>query len=366
LSYTQDITPRYPLIYVGGVCAGVLTIIINEEEMPNVRMPRKGSMAYWPRKRASKSYPRIKQWSNKAFDKANLLGFAGYKAGMTHLLGIDNKKSSPTKDEEISMPVTVIECPPLKFLSARFYKKNAYGFFVAKEIMFNPSKHLVRTLVISKKTSEARDAKELEQINPDDYAELTVVVHTQPSLAGIGKKKPEIFEMKLSGGNKEKLDFIKAHADKEISLDQVFKEAQTVDTHGVTKGKGVQGPVKRFGISLKQAKTEKGRRQPGSRGAWRAQQHTMYRTAYAGQTGYHQRTELNKQILKMGNKPDEINPKDGFVHYGRIKTTYALIKGSVQGARKRLIIMTQPIRQSKKEAPLPTITYLSLQSKQGR
>jgi large subunit ribosomal protein L3 len=331
--------------------------------MSNVRKPRRGSMAYWPRKRASRSYPRIRQWSNQHFDKANLLGFAGYKVGMTHLLGIDNKKTSPTKEEEVGMPVTVVECPPLKILSARFYKKNAYGFFVAKDIMFKLSKDLVRTISVSKKT---QDAKELEQINPDDYAEITVVVYTQPRLSGIGKKKPEIFEMKLGGANKDKLEFIKAHADKEISFDQVFREAQTVDTHGITKGKGIQGPVKRFGISLKQAKTEKGRRQPGSRGAWCAQQHTMYRTAYSGQTGYHQRTELNKQIVKIGSKADEINPKDGFVHYGKVKTTYVLIKGSVQGTKKRLIIMTQPVRPPKKEAPLPTITHISLQSKQGR
>lgn len=331
--------------------------------MPNVRMPRKGSMAYWPRKRASRIYPRIRQWSNQSFEKANLLGFAGYKVGMTHLLGTDNKKTSVTKDEEISMPVTVIECPPLKILSARFYKKNAYGFFVAKDITFKPSKDIIRTLPVSKKT---QDLKEIDQINPDDYAEITAVVYTQPRIAGIGKKKPEIFEMKLGGDNRAKLDFIKTHADKEISFDQVFKEAQTVDVHGVTKGKGIQGPVRRFGISLKQHKTEKGRRQPGSRGAWCGQQHQMYRTAYSGQTGFHQRTELNKQIVKIGNKAEEINPKDGFIHYGKVKTAYVLLKGSTLGSRKRLIVMTQPVRQPRKEAPLPSITHISLQSKQGR
>nr|AJS12861.1 large subunit ribosomal protein L3 [uncultured archaeon] len=331
--------------------------------MSNVRMPRKGSMAVWPRKRARKSYPRIRRWSNQTFEKANLLGFAGYKAGMTHILGVDTKKTSPTKDEEISMPVTVVECPPLKLLSARFYKKNAYGFYVVKDLMFKASKDIVRKLSLPKKLS---DTKEIEQINPDDYAEITVLVHTQPRLAGIGKKKPEIFELKISGAIKDKLDFIKNHVDKDILFEEIFKEAQTVDVHGVTKGKGIQGPVRRFGISLKQAKTEKGRRQPGSRGAWCAQQHTMYRTAYAGQTGYHPRTELNKQIIKIGTKIEEINPKDGFVHYGKIKTTHVLLKGSVLGAKKRLVIMTQPVRPFKKELPVPTITHISLQSKQGR
>jgi len=224
---------------------------------------------------------------------------------MTHLLGIDNRKASPTKDEEIRVPVTVIECPPLKILSVRFYKKNPYGSFVAKEIWLKPAKELMRTLSLPKNIP---DAKELEQINPDDYSEITVLVHTQPRFAGVGKKKPEIIEMKISGGNQDKLAFIKAHADKDILFEEVFKEAQLVDLHAVTKGKGIQGPVRRFGISLKQKKTEKGRRQPGSRGGWRGQQHTMYRTAYAGQMGYHFRTQINTQIFKIATKPEEIKP----------------------------------------------------------
>jgi len=331
--------------------------------MSNTRKPRRGSMGVWPRKRASRSYPRIRKWSNQSFDKASLLGFAGYKAGMTHIVGINNQKTSPTKDEEIAMPVSVVECPPLKILSARFYKTNAYGFYVSTDFMFKPSKDIMRTISMPKKI---HDAKELEGINPDDYSQITVLVYTQPRLAGVGKKKPEIIEMKLGGSNNDKLDFIKAHVDKDIFFEEVFKESQMVDVRGVTKGKGIQGPVKRFGISLKQHKTEKGQRAPGSRGAWCAQQHTMYRTAYAGQMGYHQRTQLNQQIVKIGAKPEEINPKDGFLHYGNIKTTFVLIKGSVQGTKKRLVIFTQPVRKVRKEWPAPTITHISLQSKQGR
>ncbi|KYK24560.1 hypothetical protein AYK26_03190 [Euryarchaeota archaeon SM23-78] len=325
--------------------------------------PRKGSMAYWPRKKAKKIYPRIKGWSKHAFDTSSLLGFAGYKAGMTHILGVDNKKTSPTKGEEIRLPVTVIECPPLKIFSARFYKKNAYGLFVAKDFLFKPSKDLQRKLSLPKKLS---DIKEFDKINPDDYADITILACTQPRLAGIPKRKPEIFELKLSGTNKDKLEFIKTHADKDVSVEEVFKEAQMIDAHAITKGKGTQGPVKRFGIGLRHHKSEKGRRNPGSRGPWKAQQHIMYRTAYAGQTGFQQRIQLGLQIIKIGAKPEEINPKDGFPHYGKVRTTYLLLKGSVPGPKKRMILLTQPLRLPKKEAPLPTIVQISVQSKQGR
>ncbi|HJX05461.1 MAG TPA: 50S ribosomal protein L3 [Candidatus Nanoarchaeia archaeon] len=331
--------------------------------MANIRKPRKGSMGVWPRKRANRSYPRVRSWSSQSFDKPTLLGFCGYKAGMTHLLGVDNKRTSLTKGEEIVMPATIIECPAIKILSARFYKKNAYGMFAATDFFFKPAKELQRKISLPKNIP---DIKELDKINPDDYADISIMVYTQPKAAGFGKKKPEIFELKLSGTNKERLEFIKANADKELAVDQAFKEAQFIDVHAVTKGKGIQGPVKRFGIALKPHKTEKGRRQPGSRGPWRGQQHIMYRTAYSGQMGYHQRFQMNLQVLKIGTKPEEINPKDGFSCYGKIKSSYMLVKGSVPGAKKRLLILTQPLRAPEKEEPLPTITHISLSSKQGR
>jgi len=330
--------------------------------MPNPRKPRRGSMAVWPRKRARRSYPKIRGWSEQKFDKASLLGFIGYKAGMTHIMGIDTKKTSMTKNEEIFMPVTIIECPPMRLFAARFYKTNAYGCRVDHDFFFKPSKDLQRKISIP---SNIPNISDLDKNNPDNYSDIAVLAYTQPSLTGFGKKRPELVELRLCGSNKDKLEFIKNHVDKEIGVEQIFKEAQQVDVRAVTKGKGVQGPVKRFGIALKPHKTEKGRRQPGCRSGWYGWLHMMYRTAYAGQMGYHQRVQYNNQIVKISSNPEEINPKDGFVHYGTVRTTYLLIKGSVPGPKKRAIVMTQPLRQMKEE-PLLTITHISTQSKQGR
>jgi large subunit ribosomal protein L3 len=334
--------------------------------MANIRKPRKGSMGVWPRKRAKRFYPKIRSWANphpdKGSEKSIPLGFCGYKAGMTHLLGMDNRRTSPSKGEEIVFPLTVIECPPIKIFSIRFYKKNAYGFSVSKDFLLKPAKELQRKISTPKNTP---DIKELENIKAEEYDNISVIVYTQPRLAGFGKKKPDIFELKLTGTIKDKMDFAKAHLDKDINLEDVFKEAQIVDARAVTKGKGLQGPIKRFGIALKPHKSEKGRRQPGSRGPWRGQQHIMFRTAYAGQMGMHQRFQMNLQIMKISAKPEEINPKDGFPGYGKVKSTYLLIKGSVPGPRKRMIFLTRAMRQ-KKEEPLPTITHLSMSSKQGR
>ena len=80
--------------------------------MPKTSVPRSGSLAFIPKKRAKRIYPRVKNWRDS--DKLRVSGFAGYKAGMFHALIIDNKKGSPTHGETISVPVTVLDCPSVR------------------------------------------------------------------------------------------------------------------------------------------------------------------------------------------------------------------------------------------------------------
>ena len=61
--------------------------------------PRKGSVAFSPRKRAAKETPRVKSWPKS--DEPKLLGLAGYKVGMTHALVTDTDKNSPTQGMEV-------------------------------------------------------------------------------------------------------------------------------------------------------------------------------------------------------------------------------------------------------------------------
>ena len=184
-----------------------------------------------------------------------------------------------------------------------------------------------------------------------------------PSLTGIGKKKPEVFEIGIGGNKVDQLNYAKSKLGKEIIISEVFKAGQQVDIHAITKGKGVQGPVKRFGINLKRHKSEKGRRTTGSLGGWKAQGHIMWRTAKAGKMGYHVRTEINKWLLKIGNV-NELSMKGGFHNYGVIKNQYVLIKGSIIGPKKRVIRFNEAIRPNK-IAPndAPIIQYINLKQK---
>ena len=327
--------------------------------MGKVTGPRKGSMAFWPRRRSKKPYARVRFWPESAETK--LMCFAGYKAGMTHIIVTDNRPHSLTKGEDLRIPVTVIECPNIKILGLNFYKKTPYGLTISTCVLSqNLDKELKRKISVPKKTS-----KNFDDIK--EFDDVRAIIYTQPKKTGIGKKKPDIFEVGIGGEKDKKVEYIKNLIGKEISINDVFTEGQQVDIRSITKGKGTQGPVKRFGISLKAHKSEKGQRRPGSLGPWKGQQHIMYRVAQSGKTGYYVRNELNKWIVKISDKIEEINPNGGFVKYGLVKNNYVLLKGSVPGSINRLIKMTYPSRPNRriiKEAP--TVQYVSIESKQRR
>ena len=318
-------------------------------------------MQFWPRKKARRAYASVRTWPESSENK--FLGFAGYKVGMTHIIMVDNSKTSITKGEEVSTPVTIIECPPLKISSVRFYKKNQNKLVVVEEVALKIPKEVERKIP---KRKEIKVKLEEFDNKVSDYDDIRVVVYTQPKMTGIGKKKPELFEMGIGGNDlKAKFDFIKESVNQEIKLSDVFQAGELVDAKSITTGKGTQGPVKRFGVKIRSRKSEKTKRGPGSLGGWKGHAHFMYRVAHAGQTGYHQRTEYNKWILKVSSDPEELKMKGGFIHYGNVKNSYVLIKGSLPGPKKRLIRFNKALRPNKKvPSEAPVIEYVSLESKQ--
>ena len=309
-------------------------------------------MQFWPRVRARHKYARIRRWQTTK--EAKPLGFAGYKVGMTHTLILDNNPNSLTKGAEIFCPTTVIECPPLKVNSIIFYKNTKNGIKLTYEKISDSN---------DKDPNRKTQNKNIEQV---DFDFLRLKCSTQPKLTSIGKKKPEMFEIAVGGDKEQQLSYAAKKLGMKIKAEDVFKEGQLLDAHSLTKGKGFQGPVRRFGVQLRSHKSEKSRRNPGSLGPWKAQGHVMWRTAHAGKTGYNLRTEYNKQLIKIGNKADEINAKGGFIDYGNVKNQYLLLKGSIAGARKRLIRFTDAARTHKKVLEAPQLLYTSTESKQGR
>ncbi|MBT3463875.1 50S ribosomal protein L3 [archaeon] len=328
--------------------------------MPNTRHPRMGSLQFWPRRRAKKAYAKVRTFTK--INKTIPVGFAGYKVGMTHVSYIDNKKSSPTKGEEVSVPVTIIECPPIKIYSVRFYKKTSYGLKVVNEFLApNLDKELSRKVTLPKENKKEK----IEDIKAEEYDEINVLLYTKPKTTNLGKKKPEIFEMGLGGSNQEKLDYIKENLEKEILVENIFEEGQLIDTHAITRGKGFQGTTKRFGTAIRGRKVEKHKRGAANLGAWTPSK-VAYSINHAGKQGFNTRTQYNSRILKISNEPSEIQQAGGIVAFGEVKGPYILVKGSITGPKKRLIIFKHALRYNKaKLGEAPSIAHISTDSKQG-
>ncbi len=335
--------------------------------MTRHHQPRKGSVAFSPRKRAAKQSPRIKSWPK--IEDTGLLGFAGYKVGMTHVTMTDNRKNSPTEGMEISAPVTILEVPPVVVMGIRAYKKTNRGLKTMMDVLASEfSEELLRKIPLPEKYDTDSKLTKLNE-NIDDIFDIRVLIHTNPKLTSVPKKKPEIIECGIGGATvAEKLEYATSILGTEINAADVFADGEHIDSIAITKGKGFQGPVKRWGVRIqygKAARSSKGRH-VGSLGPW-SPERTMWTVPQAGQMGYHKRTEYNKQILKIADasEADAVNPEGGFVKYGLVKNNYVLVKGSLPGPSKRLVILRKAFRPHGKHNDAPEISYISTASKQG-
>ena len=283
--------------------------------MATLKSPRKGSLQFWPRKRVNKFLPSV-NWKSINSGK-NLKGFIGYKAGMFSAEVKDLTPNSMTKDKKIIIPSTIIECPPMRIFSIRFYKNGK----VAKDVLAEHlDKELKKRVKIPKQGKKGSD-----NLKAEGYEDVSIIAYSQVKKTGV-KKRPDMTEMGLNGNVEEKLDFIKSHLNKEISIGEVFSGGELVDVRGLTKGKGFSGPVKRFGITLRTHKSEKGVRKVGSIGPWHPARVT-FRVPMAGGLGMFTRVHYNQKILFLAKAEETEKKLKGIKNYGDIKTDYIILNG---------------------------------------
>jgi large subunit ribosomal protein L3 len=331
--------------------------------------PRRGSLAYSPRKRSQSHIPRFRSWPESDAEP-KLQGFAGYKVGMTHIIMIDDVKHSLTEGTEISVPVTVIETPAIRVAAIRAYGKDTYGEIAIAEAWTDVlDKDLSRRLKTAKNPDVNASLEKLEALVESGRAnDIRLITYTLPStLTGVPKKVPDVMETGVSGSDvKAKFEYAKTVLGTMVEISDVFDNGKIVDVAAITTGHGTQGPVKRWGINLMKNKHSRqgSLRQVGTLGPW-TPAHVSWRVPQAGQMGYHQRTDYNKRILKMSSDVDEVNPAGGFVNYGLVRGNYILIKGSVPGPSKRLIRLREPTRSKVSSIGEPQIMHVSTQTLQG-
>ncbi len=303
--------------------------------------PRRGSLAYRPRGRAKSFVPRIRTWPKVDADKPLLLGFPGYKAGTAHVITVDDRAKTPNFGKPLFNLSSVLTLPDTQVVGLRLY-----GHENGQDMAIADVKQAGQTAA--------------EKLPLDRTKRVAAVVSSVPRDVGLTQKKPIVLEVGVSGGDpKAQVEFVLGLLGKKVKFTDVFKAGMYVDVLGITKGKGYEGPITRFGVKRKQHKSRKSVRAVGVIGPWHPAA-VMYTIARAGQMGFHQRTETGKRILLTGNASSSpVTPPGGFQHFGNVGGDYAVVRGSVPGPASRFVMVRLRARGVSKAAAPPQVIEVS-------
>jgi large subunit ribosomal protein L3e len=341
--------------------------------------PRHGSLGFTPRKRTKHHRGRIRSFPrDDPSKKPHLTAFLGYKAGMTHIMREVNKPGSKLHKRETVEAVTIVETPPMNVVGVVGYVQTPRGLRTLTTVWtshLNESvkRRFYKNWYRSKKKAFDRYAarvaekgntdidRELERIKK--YAHVVrVLAHTQIRLLKLRQKKAHLVEIQVNGGSvSDKVDFAKSLFERKVPIDSVFSQNDMIDILGVTRGKGYEGAVTRWGVARLPRKTHRGLRKVACIGAWHPAR-VQWTVARAGQNGYHHRTEINKKIYRIGTAAKtadgkenfnattssdltekSITPLGGFPHYGVVNEDYVMIKGAVVGVKKRVLTLRKSL-----------------------
>ncbi|KAF7127502.1 hypothetical protein RHSIM_Rhsim11G0085900 [Rhododendron simsii] len=358
--------------------------------------PRHGSLGFLPRKRAARHRGKVKAFPKDDPTKpCKLTAFLGYKAGMTHIVREVEKPGSKLHKKETCEAVTIIETPPMVIVGVVGYVKTPRGLrslntVWAQHLSEEVKRRFYKNWCKSKKKAFTKYSKkyETDEGKKDIQSQLEkmkkyasvirVLAHTQllffagalpetlrlqyahcycgfqiRKMKGLKQKKAHLMEIQVNGGTvAQKVDYAYNFFEKQVPVDAVFQKDEMIDIIGVTKGKGYEGVVTRWGVTRLPRKTHRGLRKVACIGAWHPAR-VSFTVARAGQNGYHHRTEMNKKIYKLGKSGQEshsaitefdrtekdITPMGGFPHYGVVKDDYLMIKGCCVGPKKRVVTL---------------------------
>jgi len=297
-------------------------------------------MAYRPRGRKGDFFPKVNTWAKLSGGSPTLLGLPAVKVNTIHTITLDDREKTPNFGKPLFNPTSVLAVPDTVVAGLRVYTHESGGDRVLDEVY-------AKTL--------PKGVKKKTGVTPEKFAEewkgklakitrLAAVVVITPRDAGLTQKQPIIFEVGVGGGDtKAQFDYTLGLLGKPLKFSEVFKAGSYVDVVGITKGKGFEGPVTRFGVKRKQHKSRKSVRAVGVIGPWHPAA-VMYTIARAGQMGFHQRTETGKRILSISGKDTPITPPGGFEHFGIMRSDYALIRGTVPGSNRRIVVVRHPVK----------------------
>lgn len=357
--------------------------------------PRHGNLGFLPKKRTKHHYGKIKSFpKDDASKPCHLTAFMGFKAGMTHIVRTAARPGSKVDKKDIVEPVTILETPPVKVIGFVGYVETPRGLRAlttvwAGHLSDDVKRHFYKNFYKAKKKAFSKYAAKYEKGEMTAQIErakkyctvIRAIIHTQmDKVKKLGRKKAHLKEVQINGGEvSKKIQFVTGLFEKDVRVTDVFKKDEMIDILGVTKGRGIDGVVTRWGVTRLPRKTHRGLRKVACIGAWHPAK-VQFHVPRAGQNGYHHRTEINKKIYRVGlaeekNDANTVNditeksitPLGGFPHYGIINEDWLMIKGSVGGTKKRIVTLRQSLLNQVKRSALEEITlkFIDTSSKMG-
>lgn len=358
--------------------------------------PRHGSMGFLPKRRTKHHRGRVRSFPRDDKTKpCHLTAFMGFKAGMTHIVREVDRPGSKLHKKETVEAVTILETPPMVVVGVVGYVETPTGLRTlttvwAQHLSAEVRRRFYKNWYSSKRKAMTKYAKKYDNGAAAIEADLEklrkhasvirVIAHTQTRKIALRQKKAHVMEVQVNGGDvAAKVDFAKALFEKEVTIDSIFTQSENIDVLGVTRGRGMEGVVTRWGVTRLPRKTHRGLRKVACIGAWHPSR-VQFNVARAGQHGYHHRTEVNKKVYRIGKKGDvqsastendltvkDINPMGGFPHYGVVTEDWIMVKGCVMGTRKRPLVLRKSLLSHSKRSALEQITlkFIDTSSKYG-
>jgi large subunit ribosomal protein L3 len=285
---------------------------------------------------------------------------------MIHVVTLDDREKTPNFGKPMFNPATLLSAP-----SVNVYGFRAYGRYQGIDFAFtdvfadNLSEEARKRISCSIGGKEAKatfdsGVKKVEELLPK-IERFAVLVGVTPSETGLANEVPQAQEVGITGGDvKSQFEYLKNIVGKTIKASDYFKPGSYIDTIGITKGKGFEGVITRFGVKRKQHKSRKTVREVGVISPWHPAT-VMYTVPRAGQMGFHQRMDKNKRILAVANaQQSPITPRGGFPHFGEVRGEYLIVRGSVPGPIKRLIDLRLPLYPRRQKVQVPKILEINV------
>src|SRR5579883_2439020 len=158
--------------------------------------PRRGSLAFAPRSRAKSLLPRVRTWASPSAkqEAPGIAGFIAFKAGMLHLITIDDREKTPNFGKPLFVPATVLSVPPARIYGIRAYSVADGESYVLKDI-YDPSFELFA----KKKSKENKEDISKLKDRASQTTELKVLGARYPKQLCRPQKNPFPHEIPITG-----------------------------------------------------------------------------------------------------------------------------------------------------------------------